>query len=157
MKLTPWRRHQPAHAMRAGDDIWERLSDLFEGPFSGFENHLPEVFRGRGFPAVNVSETETDFTITAELPGLDEDDVQVEVMNQQLVITGERKWEDATQDREFHRVESQFGRFHRTVALPAGLVTTADSVKATYEKGILEVTFPKVEPTPSAKIEVRTK
>jgi HSP20 family protein len=113
---------------------------------------LPEVFNKPSFPAVNISETDKTLIITLDLPGLEEKDIDVKLMGQQLTITAERKWEEEKKGREFHRVESQYGMFERTIALPDNLRTQYG--EAAYKKGVLTVTFPKVEPTPTAKIKV---
>jgi HSP20 family protein len=141
--------------------VRRRLAD--ERPFTGwlesffdrpaFEQ-LPEVFRRPAFPPINLTENASTLTVAAELPGLDEQDIDVQVMGNQLVISGERKWEkEDKKGEEFHRVESQYGSFSRTLTLPVGL--RLDRAEASYDKGILTIRFPKVEPTPAAKIKVK--
>src|SRR5262245_54930037 len=97
--------------------------DFFSFPWfeSGPKNRLPETFRATMLPAANVSETDKAFTISVDLPGLEEKDIDVRMMGSQLMISAERKWEEEKKGREFHRVESQFGRFERTVTLPENL------------------------------------
>ena len=149
MKLIPWQR--PALTRRT-DSLF---SKLFEDPFDfNFNDRLPETFRTNLVPAVNVAEDEKALTVSVELPGLEEKDIDVEVMGNQLVISGERKFEEEKKEKDFHRVEHQYGSFSRTVTLPTGLKT--DAVDAVYKKGILTVSIPKVEPTPVAKIKVKT-
>jgi HSP20 family protein len=155
MNIMPRRRRELTPFRTQGDDLLNRFMEAFGAPFSGFESRLPEIFRSGGSPPVNVTETESEFCVAAELPGLDEDDIELQVADNRLVISGERKWEEETDDKEVHRVESQYGSFHRSVPLPTGLVTDPESVTATYKKGMLEVRFRKLEPTRPRKIEVR--
>ena len=151
MKLMPWRKSRELVPFKQEfDDLWSRML----GSFDGRTNHLPELFHSLTAPPINVSETETAFTVTAELPGLDEEDIRVEVMGRQLLIAAERKWNDES-DKEFHRVESQYGTLQRSVPLPDGLRLDSDAIDATYDKGMLTVSIPKVEPTPTRRIDVK--
>jgi HSP20 family protein len=132
------------------------LDDLF-GRF--FENdvpsNLPAAFTRNVIPPVDVAETEKNWTVSVQLPGLSEKDIAVQILGNQLVVSGERKWEDEKKGKEFHRVESQYGSFQRSIALPENARLDPDSIAASYKKGILEITIPKVEPTPAAKIPVK--
>ena len=150
MNIIPWRRHE--------SPLTSDFHDLF-GRFwgNGGENmvsHLPELFRSRPFPAVNIAETEEGFCITMDCPGLEEKDFEIQAMGKQLIISGERKWEEEKQGREYRRVESQYGKFERTVQLPDNARTDADEIDASYKKGVLTVTVPKLKKTPAAKIPV---
>lgn len=133
------------------DDWWGRMLRL---PLLPFESRLPEVFNRAQIPAMNVSEDEKGYEITLELPGLEEDDIDISVMGNQLVISGERKWEEKRDKQEFHHVESQYGSFQRSFALPTDARTEVDAIEARYKKGMLHVQIPKVEPTPTRKIKV---
>ncbi len=155
MKLTPWKK-RAISARPDSDYFWDNFRGALATPLAALESRLPEVLRTSGFPPVNVSETETRFTVTAELPGLEEDDIQVQVMGDQLVISGERKWSDEEEEECFHHVESQYGPFERSIALPTGLVTDADTIDAHYKKGILEVSFLRTEPSRARRIDVKT-
>lgn len=154
MNLTPWRRQDSALALQ---DEFEDFFKGFEPFFNGFRNRLPTSFHARAFPPVNVSETEQFYTVFVELPGMDAKDVQIEMMGNQLSISGERKWEDEKKGKEYHRVESQYGRFSRSLMLPENLRLDRDSIEATFHKGVLEIKIPKVEPTPVAKIAIKAK
>lgn len=147
MNIIPWRRNENTPA--EFDDFWGRL-------WNGDERfaNLPKVFRRTGYPATNVSETEEAFCVSVDAPGLDEKDFQVELMGNQLLLSGERKWEEEKKDKEFHSVESQYGKFERAVMLPDGLTLEKDAIRATYKKGVLRVEVPKKERTPAARIPV---
>lgn len=152
MKLIPWRERAEMTPFRVDFEDW--MDQLFDG---GFANRLPESFR-RGIAApVNVAETDKDFLATIEIPGLDEKDIDVQILGDMLVITGERKWDQEKKGKEYHRVESQYGSFRRAIRLPESVRKDPESIAATYAKGMLEIRMPKVEPKPAAKIAVKTK
>jgi HSP20 family protein len=129
--------------------------DFFKLPWfeNGPKTRLPEVFRTTSLPPVNVSETDKAFVIAVDLPGLEEKDIDVKLMGNQLILSAERKWEEEKKGKEFHRVESQFGRFERSVTLPDNV--KAGACEGVYKKGVLTITVPKVEPTPATKISVK--
>lgn len=151
MSLIPWRRR---FASELAQPLSTWIETFFDRPTL---EHLPEAFRSPGALPINVAENETTLTVTAELPGLDEEDIDVRLVGNQLTISGERKWEKKEKDKgkEFTRVESQFGSFSRTLTLPMNL--RLDRAEAVYDKGVLTIEFPKVEPTPTAKIKVKKK
>ena len=150
MNIIPWRRRE---SLMPGDldDFWNRFWTTGNG--NAFD-HLPEAFRTRAFPAVNVAETEDGFTITVDCPGLDKKDFEIETMGNQILISGERKWEEEKKGKEFRRVESQYGKFERTVLLPENARIEPDKIDASYAKGVLTITMPKLERTPASKIPV---
>jgi HSP20 family protein len=153
MNSLPWRRSNGATALAT--DFEEPFRDFLEGFWRDVPSRLPATFRRSIHPAMNIVESPTLFTVQVELPGLDEKDIQIELMGNQLRIHGERKWEQEKKDKEFHRVESQFGSFERMVELPEGLRLEAESIQASYKKGVLEIRIPKIEPTPATKIAVK--
>lgn len=148
MNLTPFRSNTE---IKRGDSLVSLLDQFFSDPFG---RHLPETFRRSTPPALNVAEDQKALTITVELPGMEEKDIQVNVTGNLLTISGERKWEETKQEKEWHRVESQFGAFTRSLTLPTGL--RSDAIDAVYSKGVLTLTIPKAEPTPHNKIKIKS-
>ena len=108
-------------------------------------------------PTTDIVETKDGLVLRCELPGINEKDVNVEIENGVLTISGERKFEEKTQDKNFHRVERAYGKFVRSFTLPPNVVT--DNVKATFTDGLLEMTLPKKEEAKPKKInlEIRKK
>jgi HSP20 family protein len=159
MSIIPWRKDEGPLAVQSElEDLWKTdFWKSFLEPFNGARNRLPAVFQARSYPAMNVSESESQFLVSLELPGLDAEDVEIELMGNQLQISGERKWEKEKKGKEFHRVESQYGSFARTLMLPENARMDRESIEATFKKGMLEIKIPKVEPTPSAKIAIKSK
>lgn len=155
MKLVP--RRLRGSLLPVPDDMEDFFTRLWGEGDGDFFNRLPEVFQTRMFPAVNVAEMEDAFTITMDCPGLDEKDIQVEAMGNTLLLSGERKWEEEKKGKEFRRVESQYGKFERTVTLPDNVRIEPGKIDAMYEKGVLHIRIPKLEKTPTAKIPVHAR
>jgi HSP20 family protein len=106
------------------------------------------------FPALNVWGNTENVVVTAELPGMDAADLDINVVNNQLTITGERKEEMPAENAVCHRRERGAGKFVRTVRLP--FAVEGDKVSAKYDKGILTVTLPRHEATKPKRIEIKT-
>ncbi|HEY1360498.1 MAG TPA: Hsp20/alpha crystallin family protein [Thermoleophilaceae bacterium] len=104
-----------------------------------FDSH--ETGAQRWVPAMDLTEAEDHFVLRADLPGLAEDDVSIEIQDETLTVSGERKSEHEERQRGWYRVERSFGRFSRSLTLPAGV--DADAVSAHFDKGVLEVRIPK--------------
>ena len=94
-------------------------------------------------PPVNIEETDDAYEVSAELPGLRPEDVEVTVEQNVLSISGERKWGDEAENKNFHRVERGYGRFLRTFALPHQV--DGERVQARFQDGLLHVSIPKAE------------
>ncbi|HEY1900244.1 MAG TPA: Hsp20/alpha crystallin family protein [Steroidobacteraceae bacterium] len=92
-------------------------------------------------PQINVSETDTEIRVAAELPGVELDDLEVDVVDDMLVIRGEKRLERSDEDENFHFVECAYGSFQRTVQLP--FAADPDQVQANFENGVLSITVPK--------------
>jgi HSP20 family protein len=109
----------------------------------------------RWMPAMDLVEAENHFVLTADLPGLSEEDVNIEVEDRVLTVSGERKaTHEATKDG-FHRVERAFGTFSRSLTLPEGI--NPEAVEASFDRGVLEVRIPKPEQAKPRKISIAPK
>jgi HSP20 family protein len=133
-------------------------------PFSALQQEIGRLFEGfsRGFsgfparevmPSMDLSETDKEIEITAELPGLEEKDIQLNVADNVLTIRGEKKNEREETKKDYRLVERSYGSFTRAVQLPDGV--NADSIKAVMSKGVLKVTVPKPAPAQTKKIDVK--
>ncbi len=127
------------------NDVFDSISDDFDQLFrhSLFGRQQPfGLSLDRSLrPSVNVSETSKDIRIEAELPGLDEKDIDVVIENGCLVLRGEKKQECRDDKNRVHRVECRYGFFERTLPLPDCADT--EKSKATYKNGVLRITIPK--------------
>jgi HSP20 family protein len=123
-----------------------RLFDDFSRGFPGFGNGKAELM-----PSMDVTEIDKDIEVTAELPGLEEKDVQINVADNLLTIRGDKQAEKEEKNMNYRLVERSYGSFERTLQLPEGVNT--DAIKASIAKGVLTVTIPK--PAQAKKIEVK--
>ena len=123
-----------------------------------FENYtrMPAFTNGKSqvMPSMDVSETDKEIEITAELPGLEEKDVQINLADNVLTIRGEKSAEKEQKDKNYRLVERSYGSFLRTLELPDGV--NAEAIKANIAKGVLKVTIPKPAPAQAKKIEVKS-
>src|SRR5919106_6740103 len=132
MALVRW---EPAREL---DTLQGEVNRLFDTFFGG----SPANGRARRWvPAMDLVETDDSLVLSADLPGLDRDDVSIEVKDNVLTVSGKRDAEETEKADGFYRVERAFGSFSRSLALPDGV--QADRVKAEFDKGVLEVTIPK--------------
>ena len=104
---------------------------------------------------MDILETKDKLIVKAELPGLEAKDVNVSVSCDLLTINGEKEKEEEEKDEHYHCVERRYGSFHRSFRLPASV--KGDKVEATFDKGVLKVTLPKVEEAKNKEIEVKVK
>jgi HSP20 family protein len=127
----------------------DRIFDGFGGgfwrsPFRGAFDLAPLQRLGPGFgamPAVDVSETDKAYEITAELPGMDEKSIEVKLSDGVLTIKGEKQDEKEENKKDYYMRERSFGSFQRSFQVPEGVDT--DRIEASFKKGILSVTLPK--------------
>ncbi len=115
-----------------------------------------EPFRGNGgLPAVDVTETDKAYEITAELPGLDEKNIDVKLANGMLTIKGEKQDEREEKKPNYYRRERSFGSFERSFQVPDGV--DLDKVDASFKKGLLTVTLPKSAEAQKAEKKITVK
>jgi HSP20 family protein len=128
--------------------------DFFDRFFGDFS--LPSlVFEDTEWtPAFDVSETDSELTVKAEVPGMDKKDINITVSDGMLTVKGEKKHQKKEETEHYHRVETHYGKFSRTMRLPTEV--KADKVDATYKDGVLNITLPKTEPVEPKKIEIKT-
>jgi len=126
---------------------------LFEDAFTRF---LSEPAANRPWsPAVDIYETENELVLKADLPDVDQKNIDVRVENQTLTIAGERKFEKKEDNKGFHRIERSYGNFVRSFAVPNTFDT--DQISAHYSNGVLSVTLPKKEAAKPRQIKVEVK
>ena len=129
-------------------------------PFSGDLHRLfntlfdENATTQRWVPQMDLVESEDHFVLKADLPGLSEQDVSLEVRDNALTISGERKAEHEKRERGWYRVERSFGRFSRSLTLPDGI--DAGGISADFDRGVLTVTIPKPEQRKPRRIEIGT-
>lgn len=118
----------------------ERMNRLFEESLAS-RGEESDIWRGEWYPSVDIHEKDKELVLNAELPGVEEKDVDVEVEGNTLSIKGKREMEKETKEEDYHRIERSYGSFCRSFTLPANV--DADKIKAEMDNGVLKVTMPK--------------
>lgn len=121
--------------------------------FDGVTRNIPG-FASSTMPRMDISETDKAIEITAELPGLEKKDVELNVADNLLTIRGEKKNEREEKNKDYHLVERSYGSFSRSVELPAGV--KAEDITAEIANGVLKVTVQKPAPKQAKQIEIKT-
>lgn len=150
MAISRYSRRNPAYAsLRDWEDVAGRLSRFFDDSPLSTGSTL-----GAWTPKVNITETNEELVLTAELPGLKEEDVHIEVENNVLSVSGEKSEErtEGDEERKYHLWERSYGSFQRSFTLPRS-VKAAD-ISARFDGGILTVRLPKVADAKGRKIEI---
>jgi len=126
--------------------LFERFfDDMDMTPFFGDEQSF--------VPAFDISESDTEYVITAEMPGIEEKDLEVTISDGILSVKGEKKHEKEEKHETYHRVERRYGSFCRSFRVPDGV--ESDKVDATFKDGILKLAIPKSEKAETKKIEIK--
>jgi HSP20 family protein len=112
------------------------------------------LFRGRMVPSLDLTETPTAVEIRVDVPGLKAEDIDIQLSNGVLTVSGQRKEEKEEKGKTFHRVERRHGAFSRSVTLPAAVAE--DKVDAQYRDGVLTISLQKTEEAKSKKIKVKS-
>ena len=145
MSNLPWKR--PVHSDFFGRDpfsMFDRMmTNFFEGtPTAAWPKALAKDPAAAGFlPPIDMRETESDIAITAELPGLDEKDVQITLDQDSVTIRGEKRFEKTNNTKDRQYIERSYGSFQRTLPLPCEV--DRERTAASFKKGVLEIHLPK--------------
>jgi HSP20 family protein len=148
MALVRW---EPVRELTSLQTEMNRLFNTFFDSPSGGGGGNGGALR-RWLPPMDLVETDDHFVLRADLPGLSEEDVNIEVEDRVLTVSGERKAEQTENKDGYHRVERAFGSFSRSLTLPEGI--DAEAVSASFDKGVLEVQIPKPEERKPRKISI---
>ena len=141
VKWDPWRETE---------DMFDRYTRAVGWPRSGSREVITE---SDWVPRVDISETDNEFVIKAEIPEVKKEDVKVTIDNGVLTIQGERKQEKEEKGKKFHRVERHYGSFTRSFTLPDNVDETA--IKASFQDGMLNLNIQKSEAAKPKAIEVK--
>jgi HSP20 family protein len=144
MALIKW------EPMREIEDMFDRYTKAMGWPF---QRGQEPITTGDWSPRVDISETDEEFVIKAEIPEVKKEDVNVSMDKGVLTIQGERKQEKEEKGKKFHRVERYYGSFVRSFTLPDNVDET--KVKATFKDGMLNIRIPKTAETKPKAIEVK--
>lgn len=146
--IVPWARSRASAVSREPEDVFTQLQREMNGVFDN-------IWRGFGAPAVaggqatvalqpqtDIAETDKEYEVTVELPGIDEKDVEVTLANGVLSIKGEKKFEREEKKKDYYLSERSYGSFQRAIRVPEGV--DAEKVSAAFNKGVLTLKLPKL-------------
>lgn len=162
-KLIPWNRKTlPAKLEGSDHPIYSMQKEMdwfFDNFFKGYENGFPsltgEDTKNLLSPSVDLSETDEEVILSMELPGISEEDIEVNISQDVLTVSGEKKQETEENEKGWYRMERHYGSFKRAIPLP--VEPDLENVDASFKNGVLTVKMPKTEADkPTAKhIEVK--
>lgn len=137
------------------DDFSTDMERMFDSLLGRTVGSVLRSSQGEKFvPMLDVAETPTAFEVSVDLPGVNPDDVKVEMHDGKLMISGARQSVKEQEDKNYHRVERSSGSFYRIVAVPREV--DVDKIDARYEHGVLHVTLPKSAQQQPRKIQIRS-
>ncbi len=165
--LIPWRRRKNNLSVRREHDVddWfgsfhREMNQLMDRFFRGFDLGPMGWSDGLGtgdfMPRVDIRETDKALKVTAELPGLDEQDIELVLSKDNLTIKGEKREENEDHDGDVYRMERRYGSFHRVIPLSAEI--DESKVEAKFKKGVLKINLPKTATAQQSrrKIDIKT-
>lgn len=137
MSITKWRNQ----------DVFPTFNNVLENLFDSEGGLFSMVSKGTSVPAVNVSETDSNYEIEIAAPGLSKDDFKINLENQQLIISSEKEEDTTEEKKNYTRKEYNYSSFYRSFYLPENV--KEDSITAQYQTGVLTIKIGKKTPTPS--------
>jgi HSP20 family protein len=144
----------PQDLWRAFDDAFERFRGDFEDLlFPSYWDRMLSLLPETRVPAVDLEDREKDYVLRAEMPGFKKEDIEIEVQDDAVAITGYAGWKYDKKGQVYICRERACETFYRRVELPEGIVV--DGVTANLSEGVLEITLPKKEPKQKRKVEIK--
>jgi len=143
VKWNPWREMPTLH---------NRINRMFDDPFFSIDRLADEDGLGMWNPAVDLYEKDDHLIIKAELPGINKDDIKVDLKDRVLTLSGERSYDNEVREENYYRRERSFGKFQRAFTLPAEV--DAEKIKAEFKDGVLQIEVPKPENQKAKRVAV---
>ena len=143
VKWSPW-REMPA--------LYNRFNRLFDDPFFRVGQMDDDAGMGLWNPAVDLYEKDDHFMIKAELPGVNKDDIKIDLQDRLLTLSGERTYDNEVKEENYYRRERSYGKFQRAFTLPADV--DSDKINAEFKDGVLQIEVPKPEEKKAKQVTV---
>ena len=143
VKWNPWREMPALH---------NRINRMFDDPFFRIGRMADEEGLGMWNPAVDLYEEDDTFVIKAELPGIKKDDIQVDLKDRVLTVSGERTHDNEVKEENYYRRERSYGKFQRAFTLPVEV--DSEKIKAEFKDGVLQIEVPKPEDKKTRRVTV---
>jgi HSP20 family protein len=154
--LIPWKKNDNSLAIPRQDtspfgQLRREIDRMFDGMLGDWTGRMNLLDRrlGSWMPQIDVNETAKEIRVTAELPGMEEKDIEVSILDGALTIRGEKREEHEEEKGDVYHAERQYGMFERTIPLASEI--EADKIKASFKKGVLKVTLPKTKDARSSR------
>jgi len=144
-----YRRFQRPSIWQEMDQLQREMNRLFDASSKG------RVYNSPSYPAINIWTNEDGQVISAEMPGVRPDDIDIDVTGDALSISGERKPDEVAREAHYHRRERSYGLFSRTVQLP--FMVDTNKVEASFKNGVLTINLPRAEADKPKKIAIKSK
>ncbi|MGD8750280.1 MAG: Hsp20/alpha crystallin family protein [Anaerolineales bacterium] len=142
-----WRLRTPS--------VWREMDKLQREMNRLFSDFYPRRIRtAPSYPAVNIWTDEEDAFVTAEMPGINSDDIDISIVDDNITLSGTREPDGLDEETRYHRRERGYGKFTRTIQLPFNV--DVEHVDAVFENGILQISLPRAEADKPRKISVKT-
>lgn len=145
-------RHNPFNDL---ERMHRHMNHLLDFTFPGLGGHDTSLLEGYWVPAIDVHDKTNEIIVTADLPGLSKDDIDIVIENNVLTIRGEKKYDASNKEGEAIRMERYYGSFYRAFTLPASV--DANKVNAKFNNGVLELTIAKKEEARQKQIKIDVK
>jgi HSP20 family protein len=137
------------------DRMFDHFYRSFGWPSFDFEGPFSRMAEGILKPTLDISAGEKEYAVTVEVPGVEEKDIQLELVNDTLNIKGEKKQEKEEKDKDYYRVERSYGSFHRVLSLPED--ADQENINAVFKNGVMTISIPRkaLPKTETKKIEIK--
>lgn len=135
-------KFKPTHELSHIEKRLKKFFEDFDSPFFG-EWGVRHFNSGNFTPRVNVIEDNNNLYVHAEIPGVDKNDIKINIVGEVLTLSGEKKAEQKDESKNYYRIERSYGAFSRSFTLPAEVIV--DKIAAEYKDGVLNITLPKTE------------
>ena len=143
-----YRRFRRPSIWQEMDQLQREMNRLFDSTSRG------QVFSAPNYPAINIWTNDNGQLISAEMPGVHPDDIDIDVTGDALSISGDRKPDEVAKDARYHRRERSYGSFSRTIQLP--FMVDTNKVEANFKNGILMISLPRAEADKPKKITIKS-
>lgn len=143
-----YRRFRRPSIWQEMDQLQREMNRLFDTTNKG------RVFNPPSYPAINIWTHEDEQLISAEMPGIHPDEIDIDVTGDALSISGERKPDEVAKDAHYHRRERSYGSFSRTIQLP--FMVDTSKVEASFKNGVLMISLPRAEADKPKKITIKS-
>jgi HSP20 family protein len=131
----------------------EKMNRLFEDAVTA-RGEEKDMISSTWIPSVDIYETENSLVLTAEVPGVDENNIEIKIEDNTLSLKGERNFEEETSEENYHRIERSYGSFYRSFTIPRNV--DQEKIKAEHQSGVLRITMPKKPESKPKTVKVLT-